>query len=491
MIRGARAGVVAVIVAAAALAACGEPAGDDSADDPRSGIASVRFRLWDETAASAYQESFDAFNAIHRDIHVEVEVVAPGSYATRATADFASGAMADVFWVSSDAVSDWIDLTDLVAPTSEVDQDEVEWSPALVDLFTLDTELWAVPQLWESSTLFTNTELARAADVDPAALVWDPAGVPEVEPVEDDDAAAEEEAEPTAAAAGDTDPGAGEPGDTEPGDTEPQDSGPQDTEPDDSEPAPPESADTLLPAVHQLTRDSADRDATAEDFDADAVATFGFNPDLTAGTVWLPLLAQFGDATAPNDRLLAPTADTTAVFDYLLELPDVPAPADALTLFTDGRLALFQSTTADLRQVAAHADFRWTMDPVPAGPNGSAALVTGIGAAANAHSEHPEAVAELLRWLASTDGQSALASHSVGVPAALGAQELFARSWNERGVDVEAVLDADVVVTMRTGARTGEAVRTVRPVLAQMFDGEIPVAEALDTARRAAAEVLD
>ena len=128
---------------------------------------------------------------------------------------------------------------------------------------------------------------------------------------------------------------------------------------------------------------------------------------------------------------------------------------------------------------------------MPAGPNGPAALVTGVGAAANAHSEHPEATAEVLRWLSSTDGQSALASHSVGVPAALGAQELFARSWGERGVDVAAVLDPEVVVTMRSGARTEEAVRTVRPVLAEMFDGELPVAEALETARRAAAEVLE
>src|SRR5699024_6127740 len=128
MVRGARAGIVAVVAATAALAACGEPAGDDSADDPQAGMSSVRFRLWDEAAATAYQESFDAFNAMHRDIHVEVEVVAPASYAARATADFASGAMADVFWVSSDAIQDWLDLTDLVAPSSVVDQDEVEWS---------------------------------------------------------------------------------------------------------------------------------------------------------------------------------------------------------------------------------------------------------------------------------------------------------------------------------------------------------------------------
>ena len=169
MIRGPRVGVVAVVAAAAALAACGEPAGDDTVDDPQSGMSSVRFRLWDEAAASAYQESFDAFNAIHRDIHVEVEVVSQDSYATRAAADFASGAMADVFWVSSDALGDWVDLTDLVAPASEVDQEEVAWSPAMVDLFTEDTELWAVPQLWETSTLYANTEKGRRPSWNAAA----------------------------------------------------------------------------------------------------------------------------------------------------------------------------------------------------------------------------------------------------------------------------------------------------------------------------------
>jgi len=484
MIRGARVGVVAVVAAAAALAACGEPAGDDTVDDPQSGMSSVRFRLWDEAAASAYQESFDAFNAIHRDIHVEVEVVPQDSYATRVAADFASGAMADVFWVSSDAVGDWVDLTDLVAPASEVDQEEVAWSPAMVDLFTEDTELWAVPQLWETSALYANTELARAAGVDPATLVWDPAAADTTQ-----DTAAADEPDPAATEQPDEEQPDAAPSDSETGDTEP--GGSESAEPADPEPTAPQSADTLLPAVHHLTRDAADRDATAEDFDPESVATFGFNPDRTEATVWLPLLAQFGDTGSPNDRLLSPAPETTAVFDYLLELPDVPAPADARTLFTEGRLALFQSTTADLRHVANHAEFSWTLDQVPAGPNGPAALVTGVGAAANAHSEHPEATAEVLRWLSSTDGQSALASHSVGVPAALGAQELFARSWGERGVDVAPVLDPEVVVTMRSGARTAEAVRTVRPVLAEMFDGELPVDEALDSARRAAADVLD
>src|SRR5690625_2949634 len=466
MIRGARVGVVAVVAAAAALAACGEPAGDDTVDDPQSGMSSVRFRLWDEAAASAYQESFDAFNAIHRDIHVEVEVVPQDSYATRVAADFASGAMADVFWVSSDAVGDWVDLTDLVAPASEVDQEEVAWSPAMVDLFTEDTELWAVPQLWETSAAADTTQDTAAADEPDPAATEQP-----------------DEEQPDAA------PSDGESGDSETDETEP--GGSESAEPADPEPTAPQSADTLLPAVHHLTRDAADRDATAEDFDPESVATFGFNPDRTEATVWLPLLAQVGDTGAPNARWLPPAPGTTAVFDYLLELPDVPAPADARTLFTEGRLALFQSTTADLRHVANHAEFSWTLDQVPAGPNGPAALVTGVGAAANVHSEHPEATAEVPRWLSATDGQSALASPSVGVPAALGAQELFARSWGERGVDVAPVLDPEVVVTMRSGARTAEAVRTVRPVLAEMFDGELPVDEALDSARRAAAEVLD
>src|SRR5690625_1288899 len=123
----------AAVAIALAVAACGEPASDDPADSSSAGQSAVTFRLWDEEAASAYQESFDAFNALRADIHVEVEVVPEESYAERATADLADGTMADVFWTTSDAVAGHAHAGELLDLDAIGEQDDVAWEPAVTE----------------------------------------------------------------------------------------------------------------------------------------------------------------------------------------------------------------------------------------------------------------------------------------------------------------------------------------------------------------------
>src|SRR5690606_8706382 len=70
---------------------------------------------------------------------------------------------------------------DLLRLGTTLGEDHEEWEPALIELYTRDGELWAVPQLWEAAVLFYNTDLAEQSGVDPTALTWDPAEVEETE----------------------------------------------------------------------------------------------------------------------------------------------------------------------------------------------------------------------------------------------------------------------------------------------------------------------
>ncbi len=465
MSRRARACAAAVAALTVALAGCGEPPGDDSADVASAGFSTVTFRLWDEAAADAYRESFDAFNAINPGLHVEVEVVPRETYADAAATDLADGTMADIFWTTSDAVGAQAHSGDLLGLGTTLGEDHEEWEPALIELYTRDGELWAVPQLWEAAVLFYNTDLAEQSGVDPTVLTWDPAEVEETEEP------ATETAELTAEEQGDE--------------------GDEPAAPDTEAPTPEPSTDTLREAVRTLTRDTTGRSAADPDFDAGAVAEYGYNTDLTSPAVWLPFLAQLG-AAPDDDELALDSPESRAAFAYLADLPAAPADSATLTsrqLFTSGRLALYQSTSADMRHLQAHAQVDWDMAPVPAGPDGPVTVVDGVGAAANAASQDPEATAEVLRWLASTDGQSALASHSVGVPAATGAQELYRQAWSDRGVDVTAALEADAV-TSASGPEARAVLEAVRPVLAALFRGELEMGAALAAAQSAADEVL-
>lgn len=439
MDRRARARAGAALATAAVLAACGEPASDDAVTDATAGMSTVTFRLWDDAAAAAYRESFDAFNAVHRDIHVEVEVVPEAGYTDRTASDLADGTMADVFWTTSDSVAALAHTGDVLELGETLGEDAGDWEPAVTELYTRDDGLWAVPQLWDSTVLFYDTALVEEAGVDPAALTWHPDAVREKAP---------------AAGA--------------------------------SAPARP---DTLRQAVRALTRDGDGRAATDKDFAADDVVQFGFTTDLTAPAVWLPYLAQLGGVPESGDDLSLTSPEARDAFGYLAELPAAPpVTTPARELFTSGRLALFQSTSAEMRHLVGTTG--WGVAPVPSGPDGRVSVVDGVGAAANAATEAPDATAEVLRWLASTDGQSALASHGVGVPAATGAQDLYLSSWSDRGVDATAAVAPEAAVTAASGPRAREVLESVRPVLEQMFRGERPLTEALSAAQAVADQTL-
>src|SRR5699024_7625484 len=77
-------------------ASSGSDAGGSSGGDR----GTLPFRLWDENAVAAYEESFQAFTA-QSGWNVSIDVVPWGDYWTRLPLDIASGDAADVYWVNS------------------------------------------------------------------------------------------------------------------------------------------------------------------------------------------------------------------------------------------------------------------------------------------------------------------------------------------------------------------------------------------------------
>src|SRR5699024_3342351 len=69
------------------LAACSPGSSDDDSGDGDSGTTTVTFRLWDEAAAAAYEESFAAFEEQNTDIDVRSETVPWANYWDRLPQD--------------------------------------------------------------------------------------------------------------------------------------------------------------------------------------------------------------------------------------------------------------------------------------------------------------------------------------------------------------------------------------------------------------------
>lgn len=448
MIHPQRSAAAAAIAAAAlVLAACSPGSGDagsaaTSEETEATGTTTVTFRLWDDVAAPAYEESFDAFMAQNPDITVQVELVPWGDYWERLPLDLQSGDMADIFWTNTSNFGRYADNGNLINIDEVIGEDYDEWTGSVVSLYERDGALWGVPQLWDSIALYYNADLVDAAAVDPTDLTWVPGG--------------------------------GE-------------------------------GDTLLPAARALTADSAGLRPEEEGFNPDDRVTFGFNAQADLQAIYLDFLGSAGAEFQDDDGQFAfASPEGEAAFQYLVDMVNTwhvaPSAADTNTngditrdLFLQGRLGLFQSGPYNLKTIAENAEFTWGLAPMVAGPEGRVSVVHGVAAVGNADTENMDATVTVLKWLGSADGQAALAGRGIAFPGAVAAQDAFVNYWAERGVDVQVFIDAanGQTIAAPVGPLVGAGANQLTPILQEMFLGNIPVAEALEQAQAAGNEAME
>lgn len=402
---------------------------EEATSAPVEDATTVTFRLWDDVAGPAYQESFDAFNAQNPDIKVVVDVVGWGDYWERMPLDIQSGDMADIFWVNSSGYGIYADNGNLINIDDALGADHDEWVESATSLYNRGGTQWGVPQIWDSIALFYNKDLVDEAGVDVESLKWSPDG----------------------------------------------------------------DGDTLIEAATALTTDAAGLHPGDEGFDPDARETFGFNSQADMQAVYLDFLAQNGATFQDDDDNFAFATDEGAeAFQYLIDLINehyvAPSAADTnadgdltRSLFMQGKLGLFQSGPYSLKTIAENAEFDWGIAPLVEGPEGRISVVHSVAAVGNADSKNLDATIKVLQWLGSAEGQAALASQGVSFPAAVDAQDAFINYWAGQDVDVQPFIDAanGETTSPLIGAKGTAGFTTIAPMLNDMFLGETDVAEDL------------
>lgn len=407
-----------------------------------SGKTIVTVRLWDDKVADAYKASFAAFHESNPDITIDVTVIPWSQYWTQLDNDVAAGRADDIFWVNNSY------LTDLVDDGTLMDIDETlgsraknDWDRAVVREFTRDGVLWGVPQLSDAGiALYYNKSMVAKAGIDAATLetvAWS------------------------------TDP----------------------------------AADTLLPILTALTRDSSGRAPSDPAFDASAVTQFGYNAGNDLQGIILPSIGSNG-ATFDADGVYTFGEEGAAqAIGYQVDLinthgvapPASESNADgdyARDRFVDGGMALFQSGLYNLPYVFEGAEFEWGVASMPAGPSGRVSVTNGIVAAGNAQTAHPEATAKVLDWLGSTEGNSFVGASGAAVPGVVAAQQAYFDHWGGKDVDVTkffAVLADDAPTVTPPETTNFAAVQAAyQPLLNAVFAGTLPVADGLRQAQDAA-----
>jgi multiple sugar transport system substrate-binding protein len=407
-----------------------------------SGKTVVTVRVWDEQVATAYRQSFDEFTREHPDIEVHVNVVAYSSYFNTLRTDVAGGGADDVFWLSNAYFAGYADNGKLLDIGRTLGPPAAHaWEPSVVQQFTHDGVLWAVPQLTDAGiAVYFNADLLDQAGVGLAELLtlrWSPGG--------------------------------------------------------DS------AGDTLRPLLARLTIDANGNSADTEQFDPSKVRQWGYNAANDMQGIYLNYIGSAGGSFQDGDQFTFDNPSAIQAFEYLVGLinTDHVAPPASDTndngdfsrnQFLQGRMALFQSGTYNLAAIADQAPFRWGVAMLPDGPTGRVSVTNGIAAAGNAASPHPDAVREVLAWMGSTRGNGFLGANGAAIPAVIAAQPVYFNYWAARGVDTTPFFK--VLRGPRIAAPGGPGFaagyQAFKPYFDEMFLGRRDVPSSLADAQAAA-----
>ncbi len=435
--------LVSLVALALALAACSPSRSAGTGGGDSAGQTTVTVRIWDDQVQKAYEASFAAFHEANPDITVKVNLVPFADYFTKLPLDVSSGDVDDIFWVNSSPFGQLADSGALLDIDKALPDEKAGWVKAAVEQYTRNGVLWGVPALTDGRTVvYYNKKLVDAAGVDPTKLTWNP-----------------------------------------------------------NDPA----ADTYLAAAKKLTKDTSGRTADQPGFDGRRLAQYGTNAANDLGAIYYNFIGSNGGRFQADDGTFVFGQDPKSVqaMDYVVKLINThhvaPSAADtndngdfSRDKFLQGKLALFESGTYNLKNVADGARFDWGIAPMPAGPAGRVSVVNSIIAAGNAKTAHKAATEKVLGWLGSAKGASYLGASGAALPAVTAAQQSYYDYWKKADVDTAQFGQASGTGTIRAPFGPGflDANNAYNPVFKEIFAGRTPVQQGLKKAQDAANAAL-
>ncbi|WP_340373612.1 sugar ABC transporter substrate-binding protein [Peribacillus sp. FSL E2-0218] len=159
---------IVVIVLAVFMVGCSNAADSDKKV--------IKVALWDENVSDQVKASIKAFNEEHPEVEVKVTYTPWSTYWTKLKTSLGGGNGPDVFWMNGPNFYKY--ATDGLIKNLEpfVKEDEEfnkeDYVSAVVDLYSLESELYAAPYFTDSVGLYYNKQLFDDAGVDYPDESW-------------------------------------------------------------------------------------------------------------------------------------------------------------------------------------------------------------------------------------------------------------------------------------------------------------------------------
>lgn len=136
----------------------------------------LRVSIWDANQRPALEEIAAQFTAQNPDIQISVEVVPRSDYVTKLETSIVGGSGPDLFWNAlPDRFLDLARLGLIVNLSEKMESDPIDLSPiapALLDAFTYDGSLYAIPKDFDTVGLWYNKSYFDAAGLDYPNDTW-------------------------------------------------------------------------------------------------------------------------------------------------------------------------------------------------------------------------------------------------------------------------------------------------------------------------------
>jgi multiple sugar transport system substrate-binding protein len=148
---------------AAATEAAAEAGGEASGEQ-----VTITYAMWDNNQLPAHEQIIAAFEAEHPNINVEPQVVPWGDYWTKLQTAVAGGEAYDTFWMNGPNFPVYASKGILMDLQSMIDADAVDmtkYPQSLVDLYSYEGGIYALPKDFDTIGLFYNKDLFDAAGV--------------------------------------------------------------------------------------------------------------------------------------------------------------------------------------------------------------------------------------------------------------------------------------------------------------------------------------
>ena len=385
--------------AAGLTAACGTSSGSSG------GVTDLTYMIWQTSEEPAYQQSIDAFEKAHPDIHVTIDLVPWAQYWAKLQTSAAGRDMPDVFWDHLEYLPELAKegiITNLASDVKSAGINLDQYSPKLLAQWENNGVIYGLPKDWDTIETIYNAKDLTTAGITPAqlgSLSWNLA-----------------------------------------------------------------NGGTFVQALEKLTVDDNGRHPNQAGFDAGHIKQYGIALEAPNGQQdWWNFGVQNGCRlqSKPYGSWTVNSAACVQAMQFEQDLMykwHVAAPGTITN--TPNAASLPQILAQNTAAITFDGDWdldtyesslpagSWGVAELPTGPKGSGTVYNGLTDAIYAGTKHPEQAWELEEWLGSAASEKLVTNTGTVWAAIPSLDSGFIAAWKAKGIDVSAFYQGSLGATI-------------------------------------------